>query len=1519
MAAATAPYTSASAFLEHASTVEGLSYTVPTSAPVEEVAPTPLLDQQDHALYSSAFFPAQDVGGDTTGFVLARVIEDAYTLELRWCAFSRTAPAPSGVRQDGGDLPANAFAELDSHPGTLPPVSFVFPSRLVPNPSFVVLEATGDSSRQLQVFCVTEAGYLYTLTFPLPSLFYATDVLAEGNWSAENKVESLEGRTPVLLHEVDEDRIVIATAEGQLFCAELTANTEGGLIETELRSPTSFSMRSLIPSFSTRNLASPTKGSFQAAASLAAPSQILSLATCALPAAREPVTLAFGVSRDRKMRIWRLESGGCLRVIDLPQYESASSSALALTHPAHADSPRGGHNTALLGPAPVPLVKVITGSEASPYRSYLALVSPATSSAPSAFFLYGMATDPSSGELKELDPVATRACPLRAADSLVDFGVVRMDVSGEARWTLWACWDSAGEMDVRTVDVSELDGLAAEEGGDEWSTVERGLSSRTSAWTAAYFDDQLRDSTDTVADIFLEHISRPGRYPPSTIEYALAEYHNLVAAEVADAGAILPEQFELDYPSLLERAAAVVGSTVQLEQDADTGALLHSEYAHRQKLEWLRFVALLNESRLAALYPTCLALDEQRGVAAVIGRDSVSVPIVREAVQTLHDCSASAVMALQTDADSVIDLPPTIGAERALQVDVLPLLAVIRAVENQVTPASRRSLERTLLTRLCEAPTADISATALEVFETCFEASLGDSSSEFAAQLSSLEDAERAVDTFLLLLTSEQLPPLAGSSDDAEEATDLANAVLTDAFGAGVEARYELAKGLATVLLVAWAEDNGAGASSPGDSAGGSPLPPDPIFPRLDQSTAAAFTTLHTLAALRWMTGVLVTPSLDVVESLAGSLRQRPEEDGFLNRLEGLRMQDSIKSGVAESSPVPTYGLVNTLLRLPDYTRTLLPASRSALSVSLAYAFSGMFRSFGLLPLPAAREPTPSAPVSVLALRLQQLALNGEALEWAGMWPASAGLQYVQGRAHLELGSAEDAQSAFSRAASGISSPDTTERAPLQAVLPPDASTSLAAYYVHVLSLFAPTPFDDSIAHFAQLALDAYEREDLDAPRLENDLWIKLFRSRAMLGDYAKAYEIIMAIPDAETRTTCLAHFISMVCENGAASLLSTFSFAGLEADLERNLAFRARNSDPLAKPNYYKVLYAYHAAKGDFRSAGTVMYQEARRLGDLIGVPGVPYHHVATLQCQSYLAATNALSLVPRDHAWLAIVAGDQTDRGKKRRKVAYHVPDGEYDPRLASAPVDVLELSDIRKDYGVALARLQLSTEFPELERTNFQLDPETVVALFSQMGRIDQAFTAGRAFDCDLSALFGAVTERCIALSTHEDGTTDASWVTMAEEASTWDEPLAAKAWRLLASNLDRHDDPVSCKYRRLVLEYVLTHNANADPPKFLLDGLARQDLPALLRILVKHDRLPEAFERALLASKAPLTAAPTSFGTALPLTLIDELLNIPAGDSRRLPDDDLKQRQTELRQAFTTRVTALDKAERQLKRS
>jgi len=62
--------------------------------------------------------------------------------------------------------------------------------------------------------------------------------------------------------------------------------------------------------------------------------------------------------------------------------------------------------------------------------------------------------------------------------------------------------------------------------------------------------------------------------------------------------------------------------------------------------------------------------------------------------------------------------------------------------------------------------------------------------------------------------------------------------------------------------------------------------------------------------------------------------------------------------------------------------------------------------------------------------------------------------------------------------------------------------------------------------------------------------------------------------------------------------------------------------------------------------TAGTVMYQQARRIGELNARGGPSYRNLATVQCQSYLAAANALSLVSREHAWVAIVADENVER---------------------------------------------------------------------------------------------------------------------------------------------------------------------------------------------------------------------------------------------------------------------------------
>lgn len=57
-------------------------------------------------------------------------------------------------------------------------------------------------------------------------------------------------------------------------------------------------------------------------------------------------------------------------------------------------------------------------------------------------------------------------------------------------------------------------------------------------------------------------------------------------------------------------------------------------------------------------------------------------------------------------------------------------------------------------------------------------------------------------------------------------------------------------------------------------------------------------------------------------------------------------------------------------------------------------------------------------------------------------------------------------------------------------------------------------------------------------------------------------------------------------------------------------------------------------------------MFQQGRRIGEMSARSG-SFRDLATLQCQSYLAAANALSLVAKEHAWIAVIpAEDGSDR---------------------------------------------------------------------------------------------------------------------------------------------------------------------------------------------------------------------------------------------------------------------------------
>jgi nuclear pore complex protein Nup160 len=134
------------------------------------------------------------------------------------------------------------------------------------------------------------------------------------------------------------------------------------------------------------------------------------------------------------------------------------------------------------------------------------------------------------------------------------------------------------------------------------------------------------------------------------------------------------------------------------------------------------------------------------------------------------------------------------------------------------------------------------------------------------------------------------------------------------------------------------------------------------------------------------------------------------------------------------------------------------------------------------------------------------------------------------------------------------------------------------------------------------------------------------------------------------------------MCESNEVGRLTQFGFVGFQDEVEKTLRFKARNSDPLRFPNYYKVLYSWHIFRGDYRSgerirkganrradetaAGSTMYDQARSLGHNLDKPG-QYASVAAMQARSYLSAINALSLVEKRNAWVAVPKiGTEGDR---------------------------------------------------------------------------------------------------------------------------------------------------------------------------------------------------------------------------------------------------------------------------------
>lgn len=161
-----------------------------------------------------------------SAFFLARAIEDATILELRWLRSTGLRQyyregAVTGPEDEARLRLVSAIEEVETPPA---PELFQLPAPLLGNIS-IFIDALSDT---LQVLAVTVTGYLYRFTFSAPDLFHARS-LGHG-WVSEHRIANLSGwdergnfsggRLAQKVHVVDAGLVLVGCSDGTLIKLE---------------------------------------------------------------------------------------------------------------------------------------------------------------------------------------------------------------------------------------------------------------------------------------------------------------------------------------------------------------------------------------------------------------------------------------------------------------------------------------------------------------------------------------------------------------------------------------------------------------------------------------------------------------------------------------------------------------------------------------------------------------------------------------------------------------------------------------------------------------------------------------------------------------------------------------------------------------------------------------------------------------------------------------------------------------------------------------------------------------------------------------------------------------------------------------------------------------------------------------------------------------------------------------------------------------------------------------------------
>ena len=510
-------------------------------------------------------------------------------------------------------------------------------------------------------------------------------------------------------------------------------------------------------------------------------------------------------------------------------------------------------------------------------QPHLLVYIPTSNVQTSFFILYSLTVD-MDGNLTSITPIAEKPCDfaIETASSsfssssissqLCDFLLLPPLSGGQP--TLWTVWNENGQAVLRFSALSLAfdalitsgngsegddagDGIAVQVAGSppsSWTTVSPSPSQLNTSLDAASesFDERFAQfhaqaildgqaescaPYETIASLilqakhavgssFLSHIFHPGRYAASDIVSALLAYVRQVPKSQQNLSA-LPEGGGGGgggSTSLAQQALDVVGCSLTVLTDAQTGALQEQEYLKAVKLEWLRFLALCEERRRDAGVPVALALcgrgsgqdaytEDLEGVM-VLAKGAVGMPAKKDSVLLLSDAAKS-----ENGKGAANVIPEAADSPKRPKYLFLASIALFKSLFRKDAASTKSAVLAEFEDAAREAVTTSLEITREDVAASIYERFL-EPFVDDALHMAVSDAVERVAgqgslcDTFLAafqILFSRDGTPDLHTDHMEEEASDvpqsaLLQALLVDLSSIPVFARYELS--LALFLLV---------------------------------------------------------------------------------------------------------------------------------------------------------------------------------------------------------------------------------------------------------------------------------------------------------------------------------------------------------------------------------------------------------------------------------------------------------------------------------------------------------------------------------------------------------------------------------------------------------------------------------------------------------------------------------------------------------------------------------------------